>query len=55
MSSYYFCSQIGSNLGKTWSGKNIRKQKPEAIGVIIDRQLNIDEYLISLCKKAVEK
>ena len=32
---------------KIWETKNAK-----LLGVIIDRQLNFDEYLISLCKKA---
>ena len=32
---------------KIWENKN-----QKLLGVIIDRQLNFDEYLISLCKKA---
>ena len=35
---------------KIWESKN-----QKLLGVIIDRQLNIDEYLILLCKKAGKK
>ena len=35
---------------KIWEGKN-----QKLLGVIIDRQLNFDEYLISLCKKALAR
>ena len=35
---------------KTWERKN-----QKLLGVIIDRQLNFDEYLTSLCQKAGKK
>ena len=35
---------------KIWESKN-----QKLLGVITDRQLNCDEYLISLCKKAGKK
>ena len=42
------CAKIGQT--KIWESKN-----QKLLGVIIDRQLNFDEYLISLCKKAGKK
>ena len=42
------CARIGQT--KIWESKN-----QKLLGVIIDRQLNFDEYLISLWKKAGKK
>ena len=43
---------IWAKIGQTkiWQNKN-----QKLLGVIIDRQLNFDEHLISLCKKAGKK
>ena len=43
---------IWTKIGETkiWESRN-----QELLGVIIGRQLNFDEYLISLCKKAGKK
>ena len=43
---------IWAEIGQTkiWESK-----KQKLLGVIIDRQLNFDEYFISLCKKARKK
>ena len=43
---------IWAKIGQTkiWEGKN-----QNLLGVIIDRQLNFDEYLVSPCKKAEKK
>ena len=43
---------IWAEIGQTkiWESK-----KQKLLGVVIDRQLNFDEYLISLCKKAGKK
>ena len=43
---------IWAKIGQTkrWESKN-----QKLLGVIIDRQLNFDEHLISLCKKAEKK
>ena len=44
--------EIWAKIGQTkkWKSKN-----KKLLGVIIDRQLNSDEYLILLCKKAGKK
>ena len=44
--------EIWTKIGQTkiWESKN-----QKLLGVINDRQLNFDEYLISLCKKAGKK
>ena len=42
------CAKIDQK--KIWESKN-----QKILGVIIDRELNFDEYLISLCKKAGKK
>ena len=48
--------ELDANLAIEWFDCNYMKRKNQKLlGVIIDRQLNFDEYLISLCKKAGKK
>ena len=55
VSSYYFWSQIWSNLAKIGQTKIWESKNQKLLGVIISRQLNFDGYLILLCKKAGKK